>query len=88
MGGAPYKSAKEGGGGYSFVFNHERAPICHVYSDFMSSKQIIGQLRTTKPPVSLKLSPDSTQHSEWHHFTMTYRSTHRISYVHLRKDAL
>ena len=38
----------------------------HVYSDLMTSKQIIGQC-TTELPVALNLSPDGTQHSQWHH---------------------
>ena len=45
MDGAPYKFDKEGGGaGHSFAFiitTKERP--CHVYSDSMPSKQIIGQ---------------------------------------------
>ena len=42
MGGAPYKSAKEGVGTLSIVsaFNHEERPR-HVYSDSKPSKKII-----------------------------------------------
>ena len=46
MGGAPYKSAKEGGGGVLFqVFSHltMKEHPCHIYSDSMPLKQIIEQ---------------------------------------------
>ena len=47
MGRAAYKSTKEGSGHSfeCFQFNHKGRP-CHVYSDSMPSKQIIGQTIT------------------------------------------
>ena len=70
MGGAPYKSAKEGVGTLSNVstFNHERAPIP------MSCLQLLNAIEAniwtnnniqTEPLAASKSSPDSTQHSEW-----------------------
>ena len=48
MGGAPYRSVREGRGGVGALsnaaaFNHKRAPMSYVYSDSMPSKQIIEQ---------------------------------------------
>ena len=45
LGGAPYKSMKEGGGPLSNVtsFNNERVPMSCLYSNSMPLKQIIGQ---------------------------------------------
>ena len=45
---------------------------CHVCSDSMPSRQIIGQTITyNKATAASKSSPDGTQHSEWHHVTMS-----------------
>ena len=45
---------------------------CHVYSDSMPLKQIVGQtVRTAEPPAASKSSPDDTQHSEHHHVTVS-----------------
>ena len=64
--GAPYKSAKDGGGdALSSVsaFNHRRAPMSS-FSDLMPSKQINGQtIMYKRTPAASKLSPDGTQHS-------------------------
>ena len=67
MGGAPYKSAKEGSG-RSFdcfrILTTKEQPR-HVYSDLKPSKQIIGHKITYNvTPAASKLSPDDTQHSE------------------------
>ena len=43
MGGAPYKSAKRGGALSSGSALTTKEHPCHVYSDSMPSKQIIGQ---------------------------------------------
>ena len=65
-GGAPYKFSKEGVGALSSVTTKEHP--CHVYSDSMALKQIIGQTITySEAPAASKSSPDGTQHSEWHH---------------------
>ena len=45
MGGAPYKSVKEGGG-CSFGCLTMKELQCHVYSNSMPSKQIIRQTIT------------------------------------------
>ena len=54
MGGAPYKSAKEGGGRSFECFCKlaTKEGPCHVYSDSMPSKQIIGQTITYKRTTS------------------------------------
>ena len=60
----------------------------HVYSDStISLKQLIGQtVMFNRTTTGLKLSPDGTQCSEWHHVTTSM--AHCISYVCFRKTAL
>ena len=68
MGGAPYKSAKEGGGS-SFecsAFNHERGPMSRLQQTRCPLN--IGQTVMYDGAAStLKWSLDGTQHSEQHH---------------------
>ena len=76
MGGAPYKSAKEGCGLLFQMFPHltTKEHPCHVYSNAMLSKQIIGQainVQRTSLPAASRSIPGSTQHSEQHHVTMS-----------------
>ena len=58
MGGAPYKSAKEGVGTVSSVsaFNHKRLPMLYVYSNSIFLKQIIEQtiLHIEVPAIKVK----------------------------------
>ena len=74
MGGAPYKSAKEGGGALFRLFPHltTKERPRHLYSDSKPSKQIIGhKKRTTESPAALKSSPDGIQGSERHDVTVS-----------------
>ena len=59
-GGAPYKSPKEGGGALFWVSPHltTKERPCHVHSDLMPSKQIIGQSITQHNRITT-----GTQHS-------------------------
>ena len=76
MGGARYKSDKEGGG-HSFdcscVQPRKSAHVMFT-ATWKPSKQIIG-LKTkycrTESPAALKSSPDGTQHSERHDVTVS-----------------
>ena len=89
MGGATYKSRKEGGG-HSFKCFHNLTTNehpHHVYSKSMPWKQIIEQTIIAEPPAALKLSPDGTQHSEWHHVSSSW-CVCCISCVYLWKAAL
>ena len=54
----------------------------------MPSKQIFGQVitYTTEPPVASKSSPDSTQHSEWHHEHGVAHGVCHIIFIRLHKD--
>ena len=89
MGGAPYKSAKEGGRPY---WVPKKWP-CHVYSDLMPSKQIIGQTVMYNGATCSSFKVES-----WWHTTIWTPSchcehavacrAHCIGYICLHKDAL
>ena len=71
MGGAPYKSTKEGGGHSfeCFAFNHESAPIsCLQRLDALGAN---NWTNNNLQKNHQRLSPDSTQHSEQHHITVS-----------------
>ena len=88
------QGCQRGGWALFRVLAHLTAKVrpCHFYSISMPSKQIIGQTNcTTEPPAASKSSPDGAQHSERHHDNHEHgvaHGAHRISYVHLCKDAL
>ena len=75
MGGAPYRSEKEGvGTGLSSVssFNHERAPMsCLQLLSVIEANNWTNNNVQTEPLVALKSSPDDKQHSEQHHVTVS-----------------
>ena len=93
MDGAPYKSAKVGGGRSfeCFAFDHESVPM-----SCLQQLDALGANYWTKNNVQRNhqqlQSPDGTQHSEQHHITMSMvtvtRGVHHINYVRLHKDTL
>ena len=70
MGGASYKSAKEWGLG-----TVSSGSAFNAYGMFTTrcpqSTLLDTQQCATEPSPALKSSPDGTQHSEWHHITMS-----------------